>query len=382
MKPTRHQHCLGTMFDAESCMAISVSIGVGLPGLVRLSAASSSARAGVQAILPYMHTMLPGSIYLCTTGPMVVQFDRKRRCWELLDELAARNKHTLGSYDLVLCGRRLYALTAGGALYCWDETSSVWDLVAKETLAQETECWVIPNQKTWRLNLASLQLADGTCIKDGHRDLADFSEEASVCGWSMACAFDFCSGYLTLLPSLQDARTRPRYCDFQASVVLAGCIYAIAHCEDDQTAQGLSTASLAWRFSAGVWEQLPHVPTTRTSFSAIAFAGKLYVVGGESSCSAEVLSTVERFDPTLGRWETLAPMPTSRSRTALAVCAGRLYALGGSGDCYSMDHEACWPNRVAEMYDPCSNSWSRLPKLPLELCDKELSQLRPFVLRA
>ncbi|XP_046329513.2 kelch-like protein 18 [Haliotis rufescens] len=56
--------------------------------------------------------------------------------------------------------------------------------------------------------------------------------------------------------------------------------------------------------------------------------GIIYAVGGLTS-SGDSLSTVECFDPVVGRWKVAEAMSTMRSRVGVAVLNGYLYAIGG-----------------------------------------------------
>lgn len=45
--------------------------------------------------------------------------------------------------------------------------------------------------------------------------------------------------------------------------------------------------------------------------------------------SGDSLSTVESFDPIVGKWEVAQAMSTLRSRVGVGVLLGKLYAIGG-----------------------------------------------------
>jgi hypothetical protein len=177
----------------------------------------------------------------------------------------------------------------------------------------------------------------------------------------VGCSLDISQKEVSDIPILRDSRLHRLYCDHFELIYLLGCLFCLAHCEDTIEGDLCRTKVLMWRLVAGssAWEELPPVPTTRTSFSVTTFGQKLCVVGGESVNSAGVLGTVELFDPMTCSWEFLPEMPTSRSNPACGVRGGKLYVIGGSGDCYSMENE--WPDRVVECYDPISKRWAQLP---------------------
>ena len=57
-------------------------------------------------------------------------------------------------------------------------------------------------------------------------------------------------------------------------------------------------------------------------------AGVIYAVGGQTK-SGNSLSTVEVYDPVIGRWKDAEAMSMLRSRVGVAVLKSRLYAIGG-----------------------------------------------------
>ncbi|CAE8619681.1 unnamed protein product [Polarella glacialis] len=68
---------------------------------------------------------------------------------------------------------------------------------------------------------------------------------------------------------------------------------------------------------------------------------------------AQMLNSVERFDPKVGMWETLPPMSARRAYVTAAAIAGGLHVFGGSdgGQCLG----------TAERFDPVYGTWSPLP---------------------
>uniref|UniRef100_A0A7S0AJY8 Uncharacterized protein n=1 Tax=Pyrodinium bahamense TaxID=73915 RepID=A0A7S0AJY8_9DINO len=103
----------------------------------------------------------------------------------------------------------------------------------------------------------------------------------------------------------------------------------------------------------GVWEPLPALPSPRSGPSAVAAAGRLYVLGGE--CRGRALCDVLRFDPWLGSWEVLPPMHEGRIRPAVTICGSYLYVLGGL--------DGSRPLRSAERYDMLNRIWEVLPAM-------------------
>jgi N-acetylneuraminic acid mutarotase len=76
------------------------------------------------------------------------------------------------------------------------------------------------------------------------------------------------------------------------------------------------------------WAELPPMTTARSSASAVAHDGKIFVLGGSSG---QRLNTVEVLDLKMNKWVSFkCPMAEARSAGAAAVVLNRLYAIGGT----------------------------------------------------
>ena len=103
------------------------------------------------------------------------------------------------------------------------------------------------------------------------------------------------------------------------------------------------------------WRLTTPYPTPINHASAVAIAGILYVIGGQtSSGEGTYTSAVHAFDPRTETWTPRAPMPTARSAMAHDVIDGKVYVAGGR------------PPRGHDFaaYDPKSDAWTTLPDLP------------------
>jgi N-acetylneuraminic acid mutarotase len=110
------------------------------------------------------------------------------------------------------------------------------------------------------------------------------------------------------------------------------------------------------------WETLPDLPTQRNHLAGAAIGGKLYVVGGrfEGGFNSPVTDVVEVFDPATRAWSTVAPMPTRRGGINGIAAYGCLHVFGGEGN--TADPSGLFDQH--EVYDPRSNTWTRLPPMP------------------
>ena len=68
--------------------------------------------------------------------------------------------------------------------------------------------------------------------------------------------------------------------------------------------------------------------------------------------SGDSLSTVEVYDPIVGRWQMAESMSMLRSRVGVVVMKKKLYAIGGYD---GIDRLA-----TVEVFDPASKCWSKV----------------------
>lgn len=117
--------------------------------------------------------------------------------------------------------------------------------------------------------------------------------------------------------------------------------------------------------ATNTWTRRADMINARNHAAAGVIDNKIYVVGGRAGSvfipNAFNLDLVEEYDPANDRWSLLSPMPTPRSASAWGVYNGRLYVAGGE-----IRHRDIWGAYTAvEAFDPKSNSWARLPPMPL-----------------
>lgn len=130
------------------------------------------------------------------------------------------------------------------------------------------------------------------------------------------------------LEALPEFAASPRLC---AAVALAGLggtllVSAGGHAEGDDGRQALSSAECLRATAAGAtpaaecaWAPLCPLLGPRLRAAAASAAGEVYVLGGSSGGRA--LSSVERWDPAVGRWEVAPQMMVARD--APAACVAR-----------------------------------------------------------
>ncbi|MCE2950044.1 MAG: Kelch repeat-containing protein [bacterium] len=114
------------------------------------------------------------------------------------------------------------------------------------------------------------------------------------------------------------------------------------------------------------WSTRADMPTPRNHGAAAAVDGRIYVIGGRIGSvfitTASNTDIVEEYDPATDQWgRLLAPMPNPRSAVAWGVHGGRIYVVGG--EVRLRDYWAAFA--AVDAFDPKSNSWTRLPPMPL-----------------
>jgi N-acetylneuraminic acid mutarotase len=208
-----------------------------------------------------------------------------------------------------------------------------------------------------------------------------------------------------------------------------GKIYLFGGFARPTSGSGWMPVTNAWEFDpvADSWTALPPMPTKRGSPLAFVVDGKFYVIGGASTHPgskdlaitgggpARSVDTNEMFDPATNTWQTRQTLPTARNHAYGGVVNGKIYFIGGrlghsfitvtsntdlveeydpatdswgalksrmptarsgggyatyNGKIYTAGGEVFTPEmagafRAVEVYDPATDSWSKLPPMPM-----------------
>jgi N-acetylneuraminic acid mutarotase len=86
-------------------------------------------------------------------------------------------------------------------------------------------------------------------------------------------------------------------------------------------------------FKTNTWTTLDaskNIPTPRAGATAIAYKGKVLVIGGESTAHVEAHNEVEAYDVKKNVWEKWAKLSTTRHGTQVVQVKGKLYIGAGS----------------------------------------------------
>ncbi len=122
---------------------------------------------------------------------------------------------------------------------------------------------------------------------------------------------------------------------------------------------GGTTAMLRYDPVEDSWSVLPGPSQPREHVAATAFDGELWVIGGRWQ-GIGALATVEIFDPASGEWRDGPALNEARSGFGAATVGERIVVAGGE----ILGPRPWTALASAEVYDPASAVWSRLPDLP------------------
>lgn len=113
------------------------------------------------------------------------------------------------------------------------------------------------------------------------------------------------------------------------------------------------------------WQQMANSPVGRLEASAVTVAGKLYVFGGYGVDNPNWLATKETdvYDPTTNTWTRLADMPEGLTHIGAATDGRYIYAAGG----YVSNYKTGWQTFATSdvwRYDTVTNQWTAFVPLP------------------
>jgi hypothetical protein len=131
---------------------------------------------------------------------------------------------------------------------------------------------------------------------------------------------------------------------------------------------GNSLASLSiYDLQAGTWSTGASMATRRDNpMSAVLTQGgaqKLFVFGGrtrnaDGSVVADILASVEMYDPATNTWTPRAAMPTARRTGVVGTLNGKAQVMGGERSTTASGTFA-----ANQEYDPATNSWRNLASM-------------------
>lgn len=115
-----------------------------------------------------------------------------------------------------------------------------------------------------------------------------------------------------------------------ASAVLEGRIYVIGGGQNPAQNHGMGLVE-AYDPETDTWDTtIDSLNDPRLNAAAIAFGGKIYVIGGRDG--SELLESVEVYDPATNEWESAHDLHVEKEGLAAVLHAGTIFLLGGFGE--------------------------------------------------
>ena len=111
------------------------------------------------------------------------------------------------------------------------------------------------------------------------------------------------------------------------------------------------------------WTELDDAPRPRDHFQAVSHGGKIYAAAGRTTVAAtnpfaNTIGVVDVYDVDRASWSTLTDtIPTHRAGNAAIISAGRLIVLGGESTAHEVAHD-----EVEALALP-NGGWTSLPRL-------------------
>jgi N-acetylneuraminic acid mutarotase len=114
------------------------------------------------------------------------------------------------------------------------------------------------------------------------------------------------------------------------------------------------------------WEARQPMSVPRNHAFGAAVNGKIYVIGGRTGhgfiLTATNTDVVEEYNPASDTWNVPKErMPTARSGGVTGTDGRRIYVAGGE----VTTQQLVGAFRAIEAYDPLTNTWSKLPPMPM-----------------
>ncbi|MCS7068554.1 MAG: galactose oxidase [Meiothermus sp.] len=107
----------------------------------------------------------------------------------------------------------------------------------------------------------------------------------------------------------------------------------------------------------GSWFVLAPLLEPRQEIAAVELGGKIYAVGGFAR-DRSTLNSAEVYDPASNQWSRLPAMPIGVNHPAAVALAGKLYVLGGYRQGLSQ------PTDAVQIYDPARGQWQLGTPMP------------------
>lgn len=151
--------------------------------------------------------------------------------------------------------------------------------------------------------------------------------------------FDPAANHWTPRAPMSSARSN------MAAAVIGDTIYVVGGTDGTGADALIPRKVEAYNTSTNSWSTRTPMATARTSPTAAAVNGTLYVIGGDG------VGSVEAYNPNTDTWTSRASMPGGGGSFRTVALNGLIYAVGGSPV-------------TTKVYNPALNSWLTLPTPP------------------
>lgn len=141
-------------------------------------------------------------------------------------------------------------------------------------------------------------------------------------------------------------------------LALLAALLGCAGCGQQATAPSRTPAADSPR---PAWRPQPPALLARTEVAAARIGGSIYVAGGfVAAGGGRNTAAVERYAIRRRRWSRVASMPRALNHAAAVAYRGRLFVLGG----FTAPHALTGETNVFLAYDPRRDRWTRMPLAP------------------
>jgi len=145
-----------------------------------------------------------------------------------------------------------------------------------------------------------------------------------------------------------------------AAVALNGKLYVFGGATGPFS--GAVSNAAVYTPASNSWAALTDMPTARGGVTAQVLDGLIYVLGGMSGSGAS-LSTVEVYNPGTNTWSTAPSLANPRDNAGSAVLNGNIYVFGGRNR-LADGTTILGEMKSVEMFNPASNTWIERTPMP------------------
>jgi N-acetylneuraminic acid mutarotase len=128
--------------------------------------------------------------------------------------------------------------------------------------------------------------------------------------------------------------------------------------------EGVALVALlvARTISAADWRVQSNIPFHVYGHAAATLQGKIHLLGGDHTSDWQKPSATHQvYDPVADKWETKADLPLALAWEMVSVYRGKIYVFGGA---YYKAGQGITSGDKAWVYDPATDKWSSIHKLP------------------